>query len=530
GNLAFSDSIFNNSIIPSTEVNQNNVLVYEANRQDIEQIRIWQYNLKIQKEQMRRMLLYGSKEQTREEEIINDRQFSDPSVHVLDDHYTDCTKSIIKEPQHTINGSSLNFVEIFNLNYEQAKIFRSITSHIDSSILYQTSKDVNRTKPEQLLMYIGGVGGCGKSRVTEAISAFMSHHNRTYMLRNGAPSSAAAVDIYGLPVQSMLHEGRNKTSNNCTLTQSDILAIVIEWRNIDYCLIDEISMVGCHMLAQLHRITTIVKHTEPTTPFGSINMIFLGDFVQYPPVLDRPLYSNILSPTETLANTLHTINQTHRQRNITQRDIQCKVGCALWLQVNKVFVLTEQMHSKDPLFMAMQARLRTGQCTDDDYDMLCKRVLSSDNGVKSLRESPWNLAPMLYNQLPTVVVANDRVLNHDIDNIDLRRFLLSLPDNKTEGLPGYLPIVMNMPVLITHNIATELHISNSSIGQLVRLVYDDDDENSNNNNSNNIRDAKFPINTKYIQKPLYVLVELPQCKLSSLLVDLQLTMIPILPE
>ncbi|CAF5226076.1 unnamed protein product, partial [Rotaria magnacalcarata] len=51
-----------------------------------------------------------------------------------------------------------------------------------------------------------------------------------------------------------------------------------------------------------------------------------------------------------------------------------------------------------------------------------------------------------------------------------------------------------------------------------------------NSNNNNIRDAKFPINTKYIQKPLYALVELPQCKLTSLLVDQQPTMIPILPE
>ncbi|CAF5190140.1 unnamed protein product, partial [Rotaria sp. Silwood1] len=75
----------------------------------------------------------------------------------------------------------------------------------------------------------------------------------------------------------------------------------------------------------------------------------------------------------------------------------------------------------------------------DDHDRFCKRVVSSDNDVKSLTESPWNLAPMLYNQLSTVVVANDRVRNHDIDNIDFRRFLLSLPDNKTEGLLGYLP-------------------------------------------------------------------------------------------
>ncbi|CAF4065605.1 unnamed protein product, partial [Adineta steineri] len=549
-NNPFSDLILSNCIIQTTGGTESNVLAYAANRQDIEHIRIWQYNLKIQKEQMRRMLLYGSKEQTSEGDMIIDKQFSDPScADVFDDHTIDCTMSVINDPQLTTNVSSMNFVKTYNLNYEQAKIFESIMCHIQSTILYQINKDVKHTKPEQLLMYIGGAGGCGKSRVTEAISAFMAYHNRTHTIRCLAPSSAAAVGIDGLTIQSMLHEGRNKTYDNHTLTQTDLSTIETEWRNIDYCLIDEISMVGCYMLARLHRITTIAKHTESTIPFGGINMIFLGDFVQYPPVLDRPLYSNILSPTDTLANTMNTINLTRRRLNITERDIQCKVGRALWLQVNKVFFLTQQMRNKDPLFTAMQARLRSGQCRDDDYNMLCKRIVSSDNDVKSLGQSPWNLAPMLvfrnevrtninnycvfdesikHNQLPTVVVANDRVRNHDIDNTDLRHFLLSLPDNKTDGLPGYLPIVMNMPVLITHNIATELHISNGSIGRLVRLVYDNDNENLHNNSD--IRNPNFPINTKYIQTPLYALVELPQSKLSSPLIDLQPTMIPILPE
>lgn len=56
----FSDSIFSNRTILTTEVNQDNVLMYEANPEDIERIRVWQYNLKIQKEEkMRRILLYG---------------------------------------------------------------------------------------------------------------------------------------------------------------------------------------------------------------------------------------------------------------------------------------------------------------------------------------------------------------------------------------------------------------------------------------------------------------------------------------
>ncbi|CAF4063536.1 unnamed protein product [Rotaria sp. Silwood1] len=375
----------------------------------------------------------------------------------------------------------------------------------------------------------------------------MCFHNRLHTLRSLAPSSAAAVGINGLTMQSMLREGRRKSNTNTILTQSEIVTIENEWRNIDYCLIDEISMVGCYMLARFHKITTIAKHTEPSIPFGGINMIFLGDFVQYGPVLDRPLYSNLLSTQDTLEYTLNLTKQPAKQRNVTERVIQCKVGRALWLQVNTVFFLTEQMRNKDPLFMDMQSRLRRGECNDDDYKMLCKRVVSPENEVKSLREAPWNSATILVfrnevrtninnycvfdqskknNYLPMVVVANDRVRNVEIDNIDLRRFLLSIPDNKTEGLPGYLPIVPNMPVLITHNIATELHISNGSIGRLIRLVIEDGE----NLRLDNIGDPKFPNNTVYMRKPLYALVELPQCKLASSLTDLEPTMIPILPE
>ena len=180
--------------------------------------------------------------------------------------------------------------------------------------------------------------------------------------------------------------------------------------------------------------------------------------------------------------------------------------------------------------------------------MLMSRVVKPGNEIESLQENPWNLATMLVfrsevrtiinnlsvfehskrsHQLPIVIVANDQVRRHDIDNAEIRRFLLRLPDNKTEGLPGYVPIVPNMPVLIIHNIATELHISNGSIGRLVKVVYEDEEQSYD---ATAISNATFPSNTVYIRKPLYALVQLPQCKLASTLTDLQPTLVPIVPE
>ena len=84
-----------------------------------------------------------------------------------------------------------------------------------------------------------------------------------------------------------------------------------------------------------------------------------------------------------------------------------------------------------------------------------------------------------------------------------------------------------MPVLITHNIATELHISNGSIGRLVKVVYEDEEQSYD---TTTISNPTFPSNTVYVRKPLYRLVQLPQCKLASGLTDLQPTFIPIMPE
>jgi hypothetical protein len=180
--------------------------------------------------------------------------------------------------------------------------------------------------------------------------------------------------------------------------------------------------------------------------------------------------------------------------------------------------------------------------------MLMERVVKVEGQIESLRDIPWKSATMLVfrnevrtkinnlsvfdhaielNQSPIVIVATDQVRCHDIDNAGLRRFLLTLPDNKTEGLIGYLPIVPNMPIVVTHNIATELHISNGSMGRLINVVYEDKET---INNNDGIRAPSFPWNTFYIRRPLYALVELPQSNLESPLNGLESTIVPIMPE
>lgn len=122
---------------------------------------------------------------------------------------------------------------------------------------------------------------------------------------------------------------------------------------------------------------------------------------------------------------------------------------------------------------------------------------------------------------PVICVAQDYIKNVVVDDPRLRKALLDLPDNKTEHLPSYLPLVPGMPVLLTCNIATELGLSNGTRGIFRQLVYDDVDDEVR------FSDPLFPQHTKFVIRPKYALVEFPSCKLDSGLKELGTNIIPI---
>ncbi|CAF5026280.1 unnamed protein product [Rotaria sp. Silwood1] len=122
---------------------------------------------------------------------------------------------------------------------------------------------------------------------------------------------------------------------------------------------------------------------------------------------------------------------------------------------------------------------------------------------------------------PIVCVAQDYINNTAIDDVRLRKAILELPDNKAEHLPGYLPLVPGMPVLLTENIATELGLSNGTRGIFRQLVYDEcfDDI--------QFDETLFPKHTKFITQPKYALVEFSSCKPDCGLNELETKVIPI---
>ena len=157
------------------------------------------------------------------------------------------------------------------LNPKQAATFDLITSN--------TVKRLRGEPCEQIIAYIGGAGGTGKSQIIKATVHFYESLNIRHYLRLAAYTGTAAKLIRGKTLSSIAAlRGRSSAK------------LEKLWRSVTTTLVDEVSMVGCRLLAKLSKNITKAKHGSPCIPFGGVDMFFFGDFTQFPPVKDTPLY------------------------------------------------------------------------------------------------------------------------------------------------------------------------------------------------------------------------------------------------
>ena len=234
----------------------------------------------------------------------------------------------------------------------------------------------------QLIMCIPGCGGTGKSQLIRALSKYFLVTERIHKMRKLAPTGIAAAEIGGMTIHSFLGEQRN--SGKPRPIRAGDLKIEKEWQLVEYLLIDEMSMVGLNLLAKLNRIICAAKHTDPQVPFGGVNVIFFGDYLQYRPVYDLPLHTDFTKPSKNKGAKLPG-----------EKEIRQRVARSLILQINCVVKLTQQMRTEDLRYLQLLQRLRRGECNYEDYELLLTRVVGQPT-VPSLRDHPWNQVCMLH--------------------------------------------------------------------------------------------------------------------------------------
>ena len=239
----------------------------------------------------------------------------------------------------------------FKLNREQERAFRLIANHA-----------VNPYS-EQLKMYVGGMGGTGKTQVLRAVIEFFNQRNESHRFVVVAPTGSAAALIAGSTYHSMLGFDHNGDEN---LSMKKLAEVKTRLKGVDYIFFDEVSMLSCRDMYSIGvRLSRILNDSE--TPFGGLNMIFAGDFAQLAPVAGgegSSLYSRKIGAHSTSYNSQITA-----------------VGKALWHQVTLVVILRVNMRqstqtSDDALFRCALENMRFKACTPEDITFLRTRISS----------------------------------------------------------------------------------------------------------------------------------------------------------
>jgi ATP-dependent DNA helicase PIF1 len=346
-----------------------------------------------------------------------------------------------------------------------------------------------RGEVKQLLMFITGIGGSGKSHVIRATVELFRRCGAPEKLTLSAPTGSAAVLIDGYTIHALTFLPKREAP----VKQHDLEYI---WRTVEYLILDEASLLSAELLSQVsHRICQAKSWDETARdkPFGGVNVIFAGDFGQLRPPMSNALYSYKL------------VNQLNSGTTQTSKGQTALHGAFLWRQVDVVVELKQNWRAKDDaVFVDMLSRIRLGKVRKmavdrqnlSDYDLLKTRLLTEIKNKLPEQFDSFKDAPIVVTrkylrdainetkarafavqtgQEYFVYHAKDRIGGKALEMNQQRR-LWKLQTTNTNDSLGRLPLIPGMPIMITENAATSCKIVNGSRGTLQSITFDLDED------------------------------------------------------
>eukprot|EP00986_Skeletonema_menzelii_P013820 scaffold8448_cov188-Skeletonema_menzelii.AAC.1 len=208
-----------------------------------------------------------------------------------------------------------------------------------------------RGAKDQLLMFLSGGAGCGKSTTMEAAQLY-AHRFCTaittafnnYSFYFTATTGSAAALYGGTTIHSAAHLNKTRLTD-------DMRSI---WReDVRILIIDEISFFTATEIARLDQQLKKLTGRHDMV-YGGISIVFAGDFHQLKP---------ICSEGEVLYSDSHAAAMWENA-----------INCAIFLENSHRF-------KKDPLYGEILARMRIGEDTLADRQEINKRVVGSKNSL-----------------------------------------------------------------------------------------------------------------------------------------------------
>lgn len=345
------------------------------------------------------------------------------------------------------------------LNQQQRLAFDTVLTWCRNTAKCPNTHQQNRSP---LQLFITGGAGAGKSHLITTlyhtvVKTFrqISQNPEKPSVLLLAPTGIAAINISGTTVNSGLSIPIDNFGYSVTpLSDMQKSALRNHFSELKMIIIDEISMVSNMKLLFIHQRLKEIFCTPEHKLFAGKAVIAVGDLFQLPPCKERSVFFDY---KQELLNLCHP-----------------------WKQFTMI-ELTEIMRQKDDKeFVQLLNRLRTGNCLDNDLEILKSRIISTDDpsyptealhvfAENSLVNDHNNKMLEKLDSPSVTLVAFDKYPQNVSSSVIQKT--LSRSHCQTGGLHKELTIKEGARVMVTTNIDIEDRLINGQLGTVKQIRF-----------------------------------------------------------
>ncbi|XP_037287780.2 pif1 DNA helicase [Rhipicephalus microplus] len=278
-------------------------------------------------------------------------------------------------------------------------------------------------------VFFTGGAGTGKSYLLKHILSSLPPQDAFATATTGI----AAAQIGGTTLHSFAGVGTGTATVEVMMQRAMRPPWVNYWRRCKVLVVDEVSMLDGRFFHKLERVARLVRRND--RPFGGIQLVLCGDFLQLPPVSRKedpaPVYCFQTSAWRQCINITLELKQVHRQ--------------------------------SDPRFISLLQQVRVGSCPDwveealkrtasrslDTGDIVATRLSTHTDDVEFMNQR-------CFDQLPSA----PRIFKA-IDSEGASADLLEV------CAPATLSLKVGTQVMLTKNTQVKAGLANGSRGVVV---------------------------------------------------------------
>ena len=199
-------------------------------------------------------------------------------------------------------------------------------------------------------LFISGPGGTGKTHLIKEMVSYANKECTNIQVCAMTGCAALLLECSAKTIHSW--SGIKRANKSIDDTCKDIAYSSYykkSWKKTDILIVDEVSMMSAHIFEMLNTIGKRLRK-RMSEPFGGIQVIFVGDFYQLPPVSrdeEEPEKSQFCFQSPTWFDVFHKQNHV---------------------------ILNHIFRQKDPQYKSILLEVREGNISQESIDILKLRV------------------------------------------------------------------------------------------------------------------------------------------------------------